>query len=324
MPPSSRCVRSWWACPDLSRTQLRGRSRGKTPMRKNKEFNEILDKCLERLRQGASIEQCLADHPGQGGELRPLLETGAMGKQATGAVQLRLASSDVDKAEVYARLADVRMKELDYLKDKHDRPEKAEEVRRELNVSLEKVVVLAAPPPKPAVLMSPAPRRTNGDRNEGTAPSVVPAAPGMTRDALTRATPSVTPAPPAAPPGLEVRRAQLAERLKEFVARREALLKALENAPNEKAKLAIMQAIKVTERGYGLTLEQLQKLDAGNGVPKPTTTLKPAPTSKPALKPAPPPKLTPTPTPKPTLRPSSPPTRTPSAPPLPRPSPRTA
>jgi hypothetical protein len=44
-------------------------------MGKEKEFNNILDECLDRLMfKGDTVEQCLADYPQYAGELEPLLE----------------------------------------------------------------------------------------------------------------------------------------------------------------------------------------------------------------------------------------------------------
>ena len=45
-------------------------------MKTSKEFNNILDECLERLLVNSeSIEQCLQSYPEQAAELKPLLET---------------------------------------------------------------------------------------------------------------------------------------------------------------------------------------------------------------------------------------------------------
>jgi hypothetical protein len=44
-------------------------------MGKEKEFNDILDECLDRLMfKGDTVEQCLADYPQYADELKPLLE----------------------------------------------------------------------------------------------------------------------------------------------------------------------------------------------------------------------------------------------------------
>ncbi len=49
----------------------------------NREFNDILDKCLESLLvNGGTIELCLERFPAQADELRPLLETFIAGQQA--------------------------------------------------------------------------------------------------------------------------------------------------------------------------------------------------------------------------------------------------
>ncbi len=53
-------------------------------MKKGKEFNDILNECLERLLvKGETIEQCLASYPDQAAELEPLLQTALATKEAT-------------------------------------------------------------------------------------------------------------------------------------------------------------------------------------------------------------------------------------------------
>jgi hypothetical protein len=55
----------------------------------NKEFDNILDDCLERLLvKGESLEQCLERYPAQAAELRPLLETALAAREAS-AIQPR-------------------------------------------------------------------------------------------------------------------------------------------------------------------------------------------------------------------------------------------
>lgn len=51
-------------------------------MKKNKEFENILDECLERVLSGESVEGCLSWYPDYAEELRPLLETAAGARQA--------------------------------------------------------------------------------------------------------------------------------------------------------------------------------------------------------------------------------------------------
>jgi len=52
-------------------------------MKKTKEFNNILDECLERLLvKGETIEQCLQSYPEQAAELEPLLQTALATKGA--------------------------------------------------------------------------------------------------------------------------------------------------------------------------------------------------------------------------------------------------
>lgn len=58
-------------------------------MKQDKEFNNILDECLERLLVGGeTLEQCLQRYPEQASELEPLLETALIIKEAS-AVQPR-------------------------------------------------------------------------------------------------------------------------------------------------------------------------------------------------------------------------------------------
>jgi len=52
-------------------------------MKKTKEFNNILDECLELLLvKGEALEQCLRSYPEQAAELEPLLQTALATKQA--------------------------------------------------------------------------------------------------------------------------------------------------------------------------------------------------------------------------------------------------
>ena len=55
---------------------------------KSKEFDNILNECLERLLRGETIEQCLQRYPEQASELKPLLETALVAKKAS-AIQPR-------------------------------------------------------------------------------------------------------------------------------------------------------------------------------------------------------------------------------------------
>ena len=51
---------------------------------KEKEFDNILDECLERiLTRGETIEQCLESYPEQSAELEPLLQTALLTKRAS-------------------------------------------------------------------------------------------------------------------------------------------------------------------------------------------------------------------------------------------------
>ena len=53
-------------------------------MRKSREFDNILDECLERLLiKGETVEQCLESYPEQADELKPLLQTALVTKKAS-------------------------------------------------------------------------------------------------------------------------------------------------------------------------------------------------------------------------------------------------
>lgn len=52
-------------------------------MRKNREFDDILNECLERLLVGGeTVEECLASYPEQADDLKPLLQTALATKKA--------------------------------------------------------------------------------------------------------------------------------------------------------------------------------------------------------------------------------------------------
>jgi len=52
-------------------------------------FENILEECLERLRQGESLEECLARYPEQAAELEPLLRVAMASQKASSDVALR-------------------------------------------------------------------------------------------------------------------------------------------------------------------------------------------------------------------------------------------
>lgn len=52
-------------------------------MKKYREFNDILDECLERLVKGVTLEECLASYPDLAVELEPLLQTAMAAKKAS-------------------------------------------------------------------------------------------------------------------------------------------------------------------------------------------------------------------------------------------------
>ena len=58
-------------------------------MKTRRDFDDILDDCLERLRQGERVEECAARYPAHSGELVPLLEVAATTMQAAASVPIR-------------------------------------------------------------------------------------------------------------------------------------------------------------------------------------------------------------------------------------------
>jgi len=52
-------------------------------MKRDKEFNNILNECLERLLEGEAIEQCLRRYPEQANELKPLLQTALVARRVS-------------------------------------------------------------------------------------------------------------------------------------------------------------------------------------------------------------------------------------------------
>lgn len=51
--------------------------------KKGKDFNSILDDCLERIISGEAVESCLSDYPDNADELEPLLRTALVTKEAS-------------------------------------------------------------------------------------------------------------------------------------------------------------------------------------------------------------------------------------------------
>lgn len=322
-----------------------------------KEFNNILNECLERLLvKGETVEQCLQSYPEHASELKPLLETAIASKKAldikpsaefkararyefraalaeaapkrsrfssvwlprwattvvlilglllagggtvaaanysmpdsplypvkiaTEQVQLGLARSDEDKAELHIQLADRRVAEIIYLADKGD-AEKIEATTQRLDKRLESLAVLVAarkvaeapkpvPTPAPAPVPTPVPAPTRSPKETTEATPKAPLPP-TTKEALeTQKTPM-----PAPPPALseevkggkdagadkDVRkrddsRMKLKERVAKYAVNHPAILRAvLEKAP-ESSKSALRKAIDVLVDDYEKALKAL-------------------------------------------------------------------
>ena len=78
-------------------------------MKKKKEFDNILDECLERLIKGETIEQCLASYPEQAAELEPLLQTVLVAQKAS-AVEPRPEFRERARYQFRAALQETEMK----------------------------------------------------------------------------------------------------------------------------------------------------------------------------------------------------------------------
>jgi len=73
-------------------------------MRKSREFDNVLDECLERLlAKGETVEQCLRSFPERADELEPLLETALAAKKAS-AIQPRPEFRDRARYQFYSAL----------------------------------------------------------------------------------------------------------------------------------------------------------------------------------------------------------------------------
>jgi len=79
-------------------------------MRKSRQFDDILNECLERLLvRGETMEQCLRAFPEHADELKPLLETALNIKEASD-IQPRLDFRDRARYEFYSALQGMERK----------------------------------------------------------------------------------------------------------------------------------------------------------------------------------------------------------------------
>ena len=79
-------------------------------MKKEKEFDNILDECLERiLTKGETVEQCLASYPEQAAELEPLLQT-ALSTKETLAIKPRPEFRERARYQLRAALQEMEEK----------------------------------------------------------------------------------------------------------------------------------------------------------------------------------------------------------------------
>jgi len=78
-------------------------------MRKDREFEDILNDCLEKMLQGRSIEQCLADYPDHASALEPMLRTAARTRMAAN-VRPRPEFKDRARHEFQVAIRDMEAK----------------------------------------------------------------------------------------------------------------------------------------------------------------------------------------------------------------------
>ncbi len=78
-------------------------------MKKDREFENILDECLENMLRGKSIEQCLADYPDHAAALEPMLRTASRAKMATN-IRPRPEFKDRARHQFQAAIRDMDVK----------------------------------------------------------------------------------------------------------------------------------------------------------------------------------------------------------------------
>jgi hypothetical protein len=285
---------------------------------KNKEFENILNECLERLLvKGESLEQCLERYPEQAAELKPLLETALVAREAstiqprpdfkararyqfrsalqetaarksrpswgwfprwatvvtvvlvlvlvggstvvaadssmpdsplyqvklaTEQVRLTLNLSQMGKARLCVEIADRRVTEIAYMAEKGDVGQ-LELITRRLDERLETLVVLvlAQEYDEASMLMAPAPEPPPTDEAPP-APEVAPQ-PGKGWSGVAQAD----------------SQAQLRDTVVYDAAHNRAVLRGMLDKVPERARLALLRAIAVSEAGYDEVLEALEQ-----------------------------------------------------------------
>jgi hypothetical protein len=73
-------------------------------------LENILDECLERLRHGESLEQCLARYPERAAELEPLLRVAMASRKAASAVEPRAEFKARTRYDIQSQLQDKERK----------------------------------------------------------------------------------------------------------------------------------------------------------------------------------------------------------------------
>ncbi|MBI4295534.1 MAG: hypothetical protein HY667_00305 [Chloroflexi bacterium] len=189
-------------------------------------------------------------------------------KQATEQTRLKLAPSDIAKAQLYARFADRRVREIAYLASRN--PEKAQKIVEQLDATLQKVAVLAdVHKQRDVAALAPAAGTEAAKGVPAPVPAPAPPTAPQTTPVPAPTTPAVRSPDLKRGPGdseKDGRRSELKKRLAEnYQEHRRALREALEKAPNEEARKAILQAITVSQKGYERALKALEEENGRNG-----------------------------------------------------------
>ena len=311
-------------------------------MSKDREFNNILDECLERLlTSGETVEQCLERYPEYATELEPLLRTAMVTREtltiepsvefrararyqlhsemdksavrrwrpiltwqprwvmvaavvmvvmlagggtvvaadssmpgtplygvklATENVRLTLSSSDVDKAELYATLADRRIAEIAYAIEK-GKLQQVEKVTKRLNNHLAMMSHLSLAVEKiEAVATEKAPAPVKDKAAEAKPISeTAPQKSAANQPSATTARPTVAAEDNQGPSARAMsenaagikERAKLRILLGQYAVNQPEQLRALLEQAPESARPAILQAIAISVASYKKVLEEL-------------------------------------------------------------------
>ncbi len=191
-------------------------------------------------------------------------------KLAAEQVQIKLTRSKIRRAILYAELANKRVAEIAYMADA-EKLEKVEQLTQKLDVILANVAMLAGRQKGEMATLSAAPFATESPTSTPKPMASVPgiaASPGITETPTAAPGPSTDKQTPTRAAGAEKRatesdpeRAKLKLLIVRYAANHPAVLRAvLEKAPPS-ARAAIIEAIRVSQRGYEQALKAMEDED---------------------------------------------------------------